>query len=486
MYEGHRIQHRLSLYDGALERRLGVFDGARFPINDVALHPTRPLVAVGTGSYDGGHSFEGDLWLWSWESGEVRRLLGERRDVTACRWVDEDRLAVLLHPRDEEEYPGKEDEAFETHVGLVLDDLRDIHESGFRDPDPRLGALQPIEPASLGFVAAPMHDRDRRRRFDEVLEATPYEERSRVWDLMWLSPERLAATHDQCHVEVWSTRTGERTRHIRGEGHGVQLIEALGSPLVHVLRRADFLEGVEAGSTLFRIGPSGLERVRTFDRPVVLSTDGAGRLLCRDPGGHGRERADVVLSASNEEVLRADLGRYDCFNHYVRLDGQEGLYFLRGTPASSHQHKRLCRVTPSGAVEEVMEWDDRATHLMVGTACWLSAQSIVRAVKVYDPWPGAGSKLIERRELGSASPTWTLPVDAPATDLEATRDVVVFALMDGTIGILDAETGEPRWTDELEVDGVPTFATTLAVQDDTVAIGTADGRVLLTRLERDA
>ncbi len=488
LYEGRRIEHRVSVYDGALERRLGVFDRARFPINDVAFHPTRSLVAVATGSYDGGFLFEGDLWLWSWETGEARSLLGESRDVAACRWVDDDRLAVLLRPRDEEEYPGAEDRAFETYVGLVLEDLRDASESGFRssgaDPDPRLANLPPIDPATLGFAASPMGHRDRRSRFDEVMGSTPYEERSRVWDLLWLSPERLAATHDQCHVEVWDTRTGERTQHVRGEGHGVQLVEALGAAVVHVLRRGNFVEKLEDRSTLFRLGPDSLEHARTFDHAVALSSDAAGDLLCRDTGarGRGRARADVVLSASTDEAVRADLGHYDCFNHYLRLDGGDGLCFLRGTPSGSHQGKRLCRVDLAGAVDEVMDWDDQATHLMNSTACWLSARSIVRAARVYHPRPGTGANLIERRELGSGPPAWRVSVGAPATELAVAGDAVVFALMDGTLGILDAATGETRWRETLDVDGVPTFATTLAIEGDAVAIGTADGRVLLAQL----
>ena len=66
IYEGHRLRYRISLYDGSLENRLGVFDDARYPINDVAFHPSQPILAVGTGSYDGGYMFEGDLWLWNW------------------------------------------------------------------------------------------------------------------------------------------------------------------------------------------------------------------------------------------------------------------------------------------------------------------------------------------------------------------------------------------------------------------------------------
>ncbi|WP_413758644.1 hypothetical protein [Streptomyces sp. MMBL 11-3] len=32
---------------------------SRFPVHAMALHPTRPLLAIGTGQYDGGYFFEG-------------------------------------------------------------------------------------------------------------------------------------------------------------------------------------------------------------------------------------------------------------------------------------------------------------------------------------------------------------------------------------------------------------------------------------------
>lgn len=117
IYEGHRLRYRLSLYNGSLDRRISVFDAARYPINDVTFHPFEPLIAVGTGSYDGGYMFEGDLWLWNWESGQVFSLLGESRKVLRCHFVNEDRLAVRLRPRDEAEFDGEE--AFNTYVGLV-------------------------------------------------------------------------------------------------------------------------------------------------------------------------------------------------------------------------------------------------------------------------------------------------------------------------------------------------------------------------------
>src|SRR5450432_2280982 len=79
IYQGHRLRHRVSLYSSDLAVRLGVFDGARFPINDLAFHPNLPLVAIATGSYDGGWFFEGELLLWNWETGASVKVLSEKR-----------------------------------------------------------------------------------------------------------------------------------------------------------------------------------------------------------------------------------------------------------------------------------------------------------------------------------------------------------------------------------------------------------------------
>ncbi|WP_371503530.1 hypothetical protein OG871_01415 [Kitasatospora sp. NBC_00374] len=41
----------------------------RFPVHALAFHPTAPLLAVGTGEYDGGYFFEGELLLLDWGQG---------------------------------------------------------------------------------------------------------------------------------------------------------------------------------------------------------------------------------------------------------------------------------------------------------------------------------------------------------------------------------------------------------------------------------
>ncbi len=77
--------------------------------------------------------------------------------MACCRFVDAQRLAVLLRPRDEEEFG--EERAFSTYVGVVLDEIRPARELGLRngDGDPCLAGLEPIDPTSLGFRAPETH-----------------------------------------------------------------------------------------------------------------------------------------------------------------------------------------------------------------------------------------------------------------------------------------------------------------------------------------
>ncbi len=62
---GRAFSYRVSVYDVQTVHRLAVFDRAYFSINDVAFHPHEPLIAVASGSYDGGFFYEGALHIWN-------------------------------------------------------------------------------------------------------------------------------------------------------------------------------------------------------------------------------------------------------------------------------------------------------------------------------------------------------------------------------------------------------------------------------------
>ncbi|MFI1480892.1 hypothetical protein [Streptomyces sp. NPDC020747] len=76
---------------------------SRFPVHAIAFHPRRPLLAVGTGRYDGGYFFEGELLLLHLKTGEVTSLIEHElgRQILGLEWLDEQSLRVLMAPPDD-------------------------------------------------------------------------------------------------------------------------------------------------------------------------------------------------------------------------------------------------------------------------------------------------------------------------------------------------------------------------------------------------
>jgi hypothetical protein len=140
---------------------------------------------------------------------------------------------------------------------------------------------------------------------------------------------------------------------MRGDGNGVQVLRTAGATFVHVIVRPNGASGDADRSTLLQLQGNALAPLASFGSISLVSVDRTGRFLLRDTDhSRSRKRTDRVIDADGQVVLARDLGHYDCFNHYLRLDGGDALYFLRGTPPTSHEGKVLCRVDGAGHVEK--------------------------------------------------------------------------------------------------------------------------------------
>ncbi|WNZ08031.1 hypothetical protein [Streptomyces sp. 11x1] len=73
---------------------------------------------MGTGNYDGGYFFEGELLLLDLESGTATSLIedGPGRQVLGLEWLDDQRLRVLTAPPDDWD---DEDAWTEGHIAVV-------------------------------------------------------------------------------------------------------------------------------------------------------------------------------------------------------------------------------------------------------------------------------------------------------------------------------------------------------------------------------
>lgn len=474
-YDGHRLRHRVSVFRRGESRPVAVFDGAAFPINDLAFHPSEPIIAVATGAYDGGYAFEGELLLWNWETGIVRRPLGASREVVRCRFLDAARLALLLRP------PTDEDEPAATLFSYVLDDFRDARQQGLSNDDPRLANLHRADPAAFG-VESNTKAVDDDGEIREALSFDRYESRHRVWDVGWMGPAMLGVVHDGCLLELWSD-AGERVQRFRpadeADDHGVQILRAKEGVFVHC-----FDPRLRNGSSLFALHGEELRLLRRLDQVYSLSVNQGGRLLarsCRPANG-----PDLVLNERGETIAELQLGHYDCFNHYLRLDGSNRFYFLRGTPPGSHLGKRVCVVAEGNVISEVGPWDPvEGGHFMEGCGCLVAPDTLVRGFRVYRP-TGPSQAFVESVSLSSMRSTWRVSVAFAPVALRYVRhsDCIVFATLDGRLGALDAKTGELLEDLSLARGNAATFVMSLDSHGDRLAAGTIDGRVLVYRMAR--
>ncbi|WP_416967064.1 hypothetical protein [Streptomyces sp. 4F14] len=76
---------------------------SRFPVRALALHPRLPPLAIGTGRYDGGYFFDGQLLLLHFGTGETRSLIEHElgRQILELVWDDEHALRILMAPPDD-------------------------------------------------------------------------------------------------------------------------------------------------------------------------------------------------------------------------------------------------------------------------------------------------------------------------------------------------------------------------------------------------
>ncbi|GID93807.1 PQQ-binding-like beta-propeller repeat protein [Amorphoplanes digitatis] len=187
---------------------------SHYPVTAMAFHPDLPLLAIGTGCYDGGYFFMGELLLTDLETGRAVSLIDSPLgpQVLALEWLTGQDLRVLVAPP----HDGDDAEAWvEGHVAVVS------------RPDWRL-----VPPASITWqelagprVAAPRPDhREEARRAVSGL-SRDWDPRRNVRAVEELSDGRILATLDEVRAESWLP-SGQRQWTVADDKGGRDLVVA--------------------------------------------------------------------------------------------------------------------------------------------------------------------------------------------------------------------------------------------------------------------
>lgn len=174
---------------------------SRFPVHAVDFHPRLPVLAIGTGRYDGGFFYKGQLLLWHFGSGRVVSALADTREIRSVRWRRwrEGRvLDLAVAPADEEEL-GRESHTVGYDAMLERDDWLAVRdgEISWRELD---GPCRESDDP---------RDETRAREHLEALSAG-WREHGAVWSVEALADGAVMASSEGGAVAVWSSVDGSR------------------------------------------------------------------------------------------------------------------------------------------------------------------------------------------------------------------------------------------------------------------------------------
>lgn len=482
---------------GGARERVGVYDrgdltclqlaAPRWPVNDVAIHPSGRWVAVAAGRYDGGYAFEGELLVLDLHRGTSTSVLDDRRQVCAVRWLDDARLSVELSPH-HDDFAAWEDlvgESFEIEASWGEVTERSIDLSGTR------GRQVPF--------TYPRSDSDAAGAALESAAAragSSWALRRQVWSVAGREDGSVLAACEGVAAERWAPEGGAAPawRRIATAGTGCQLAPLNGTTVLTTVETRAPAGDREAPR---RLSEHDVIAVATGDvlasvRPDVASVGvvASGRLGLLRPASNGEGRGtpgSMVIDSDGATVARLGVSSYDLFNHWFDITGAPAPLILAGDEPHPHRDKWVARVdvTPDGPTTRrlfPLEWDStRAEHLVGGPGAFVDddhGPAVVHSVEVTAPRGPAGAFLV-RRAYPHGTVRWTAELPGKATSADAADGVVAVTTVNGWLMLLDARTGDPVHAAELQVHDLPVVPLSVsAYGDGRLAVGLLDGRVM--------
>ncbi|MEU6540625.1 PQQ-binding-like beta-propeller repeat protein [Streptomyces sp. NPDC047000] len=432
-------------------------------------------MAVGTGQYDGGYSFEGELLLIHLDSGDVVSALQYSREVLGVEWRSETALRMVLAPCDDWKNPQAHEQG---HAVVVA------------RPDWGAVGQRAIGAEELAAPAEPVVQPERgaeARRFLADLAASAgrqWSVRRRVWAVEGTEDGRVLAALDGVLAESWLP-SGDLQWAVEDEEGGRQLVLAPDGASVwtNAERRGRRKGGRREtpAPRLARIAVGTGQVLETLSPgvfTVVVAVD--HRTILRPVDDRRKHPERLLMFDLNGPVDGPEVSHFDLLNHPFAVRRASRPYILVGTdPDKPHRDKWVTALDTDGTLRRLFphSWVPEEHHF--GGPAVETGQSLIYAGAVHHGHGlQPGGAYVVRRSL-NGSVRWQYRTDHPATALDTDGDTVYVACNSGALTALDVNDGSVRWHTELKVDGVPTTALSLAVAPrGHLLIGTVDGRIL--------
>lgn len=319
---------------------IGCIERLEFHVNEVCSHPELGIVAVATGQYDGGAYFEGKLLLWDAVTGDLHSVFTDNREVKRCAFIDNgNKLRFVISPTGDLDGQPYTETTYEIGypcaTGISLDQIEPV-------------SIVHTDVLGEGEDHKTVRDIAEHKLASLATKADRYYASKRMaWDILFLDDYRIAVARNQSTIEIWDTQTLE-VKEIRlpDAGDCVQLfLNAANQTLLVNCWVHDHWRSQH--NIFYAIDLSSFTVDEIIRCNHFLSRSSENYFLARQTDYVDRTKEDFILDCNYNIVYINRLGHYDLFNHYLRIDDCESLYFLQGDPSEGHENKIVCSINPT-------------------------------------------------------------------------------------------------------------------------------------------
>ncbi|MFM2353217.1 MAG: hypothetical protein RLZZ608_623, partial [Actinomycetota bacterium] len=446
-------------------------------VRSLAVHPGGEFFVAGTGEYDGGYYFEGELLVHDFATGRTRSLFTHSRMVEEVSWKDEEHLTVEFAPVTDWEIDDWNRLEFSTAM---------VHRSELLSLDERT-----IDIDALNIVQRARHrPANPSVRGSDCLtadELAVIEDTHRhVWALAAYHAGVIAGREGL--IDFWDSESEDQPRwRIPVEGTCTQLFMR-SNELVATVWDPPVSRHDERTTSILTIDAASGEIV-SMERNscgLVLIRAENGDLLIR-PTSHKDAGLPATVRSTGAVDRHVDVSGYDLFNHYFDIRRSPHFLTLVGDVELPSRNKYVARVTQSEggwAIERLfpLDWTG-SRQVFGGPGVWVTDElgaAIIHAGAIHDV-SGLlpGNARVVRRRYPDGEAVWQVEFDNQVVAVDEADSVTIAVTNLGEAVGIDSRSGIVLWSRTVtNSEGHSVVPLSLLLSSSTSGwIGTLDGRV---------
>lgn len=450
-----------------------------YSVNDVAFHPDLPILVIAIGSYDGGAYYEGSILTWDYEKNEVTKLINDNREFIKCEFLQKWKVVKIeVNPTDDLYEDDLKTECYEfdfnINTSYDLSELSLKSENAFEDSFD-LEVFKTRNEKIISTLSQLSLDCGKQ-----------FKNRNLIWDIKFLSKNKIVIARNNSTVEIIDLDNNQVKEYILPKnGDCVEVFHLTSNDEIVYVNLWSRDWDSDNTNSLYEISLKSECVIHKDEFNHTLSKTKGDFFLARQIDHSNEKLKDFVLDKYLNEVFSDRLGHYDLFNHYIRIDNCDLLYFLVGSPKKQHQNKLICSIDPkTHKIKKVYQLEKQPSHYNNLSGLKIDNFIVISGSVYSSKRTSYGEIELFAIDTNSKKEVWHRRLNASVSSLsDLTNGMIALAMTDGTIETISLYDGKTINKIPLSLDNCNLKPLSMDFNGRFLAIGTTDGRVLINEIE---